>query len=66
MEGIRLLSEARHSSPRLVHVRSEAFSLKDDRDDLIQASERAQTSLIRSVEALDAWGVKSETAQKVF
>ena len=35
-------------------------------DDLIQASERTQTSLIRSVEALDAWGLKSETAQKVF
>lgn len=35
-------------------------------NDLIQASERIQTSLIRSVEALDRWGAKSETAQKVF
>ena len=35
-------------------------------DNLIQESERIQTSLIRSTAALDEWGVKSETAQKVF
>ena len=35
-------------------------------DDLIQAIERTQASLIRSTAALDRWGVKSETAQKVF
>ena len=35
-------------------------------DDLIQESERIQTLLIRSTAALDEWGVKSGTAQKVF
>lgn len=35
-------------------------------DDLIKESERIQTSLIRSTAALDEWGVKSETAQKIF
>ena len=35
-------------------------------DDLIKESERIQTSLIRSTAPLDGWGLKSETAQKVF
>jgi len=35
-------------------------------DDLIQTAERIQALLIRSTAPLDEWGVKSETAQKVF
>lgn len=34
--------------------------------DLIREAERIQTSLIRSTAPLDDWGLKSETAQKVF
>ena len=34
--------------------------------DLIEASERIQAALIRQVMPLDSWGIKSETAQKVF
>ncbi len=35
-------------------------------NDLIQAAECTHRSLVSATSALDEWGVKSETAQKVF
>ena len=35
-------------------------------DDLIKSSERIQEAVVASVEGIDRWALKSETAQKVF